>query len=187
MQDVALFISISTAALILVVWVLRAQMTEQEPSEERAARPKSARGSWSGRLEVDPKRLAGLSEYPGTYTLDIVGESHYQAELEEICGGRVLGGHNREEQALLLPYQNPHDAAAVGVLMGEEKLVGHLSREDDRQVRRAMIAMGLDGCTLKVPALIVGGWDNGDGRPGHFGVKLDLPATMSGDEAEDEE
>src|ERR1035437_393106 len=128
---------------------------------------------WTGKLEINPDRVAGLSAYPGTYTFDIVGESFFQAELEEICGGKTPDGHHREERALLVPYENPHDDQAVGVLMGGDKLVGHLSRDDARAWRGAMIANGLEGCTLLVPAMIVGGWKWSNGNEGHFGVKLD--------------
>jgi hypothetical protein len=136
---------------------------------------RSTAWKWSGSLKLIPERVAALDAHPGKFAFGIVGELHCQEALASICGGKSRNGHRHKEVALLIPYENRRDKEAVGVLMGEEQLVGHLTRDDARRMRRALIAMGLEGCSLKVPALIVGGWDRGDGDEGHFGVKLDLP------------
>lgn len=125
--------------------------------------------------KFDEERITALSAYPGAYEFDIVGESHHQATLANLCGGKCEDGHKFDTDALLVPYCNSHDPHAVAVLMGECELVGHLSRMDARKLRIALKRMKLGGCSLKVPGRIVGGWNRGNGDEGHFGVKLDLP------------
>jgi hypothetical protein len=125
---------------------------------------------------MDP-RIATLDKFPGAFSFDIVGESYYQQELAEMCGGKCEGGHEKEVWALLVMQDdNPHDSHAVTVEM-DTGIVGHLSRDDASRFRVAMQNMGMADCALKVPAKIVGGWIQANGDEGHFGVKLDLPIT----------
>lgn len=113
-------------------------------------------------------RLAG----DGEYGLDVVGESHYQGDLERLAGGRTRDGVEVETQAELIPEDdNPHDKKAVRVAIGG-RTVGHLSRDDARAFRESV------GRPATCAALIVGGWDRGKGDRGHFGVRLD--ADLSG-------
>ena len=65
---------------------------------------------------------------------------------------------------------NPHDPKAVCVQINK-RTVGYLSRENARELR-AQFPQG--GLYWKVKAKIVGGWDNGEGDEGHYGVKLDF-------------
>ena len=112
---------------------------------------------------------------PGSYGLDIVGESHYQGALEAICGGRTTDGTNKIVDAfLMLDDQNPYDKQAVAIVI-EGKKVGHLSRENARQYRERLRQLGVGMRPAVCKAKIVGGWDRGGGDRGHFGVKLDLP------------
>ncbi|MCZ7599752.1 MAG: HIRAN domain-containing protein [Gammaproteobacteria bacterium] len=69
---------------------------------------------------------------------------------------------------------NPHDRYAVRVDI-HGKTVGYLSRELALEFRKSIAELGHPGLTAKCNALIVGGWNRGDGDTGHFGVKLDLP------------
>lgn len=125
-------------------------------------------------------RIATLDNFPGTFSFNIVGESHYQLALAEMCGGKCKDGHEKEVWALLVMQDdNPYDAHAVAVEM-DTGIVGHLSRDDASRFRVAMRGMGLGDCALKVPALIIGGWCRSNGDKGHFGVKLDLPIGSSG-------
>ena len=112
---------------------------------------------------------------PGTYSLDIVGESHYQTELETICGGHTKEGHRKIVEAVLIHEDdNQKDNKAVRVDI-EGETVGHLTREDARQHRKNMKREGYPGADVECSAMIVGGWDRGKGNIGYFGVKLDLP------------
>ncbi|MFC2081089.1 hypothetical protein ACFLR8_02645 [Bacteroidota bacterium] len=112
---------------------------------------------------------------PGTYEYEVVGESHYQKELNRICGGRTYEGHEKTVQARLIhDDNNPHDAQAVRIEI-EGLTVGHLNRDDARNYRKQLADSGNPGIDAVCSAIIVGGWDRGDGDTGYFGVKLDIP------------
>ncbi len=124
------------------------------------------------------KKKAKLMAYlpgPGTYFLDVVGESKYQTELENICGGYSEDGYEKLVQATLIHEDNnPYDNKAIAVYI-EGEPVGYLSRENARQYREKLRNAGYPGMAATCSAMIVGGWDRGDGDKGCFGVKLDLP------------
>src|SRR4030042_2459327 len=112
---------------------------------------------------------------PGTYSLDIVGESNYQSSLEKMCGGQTEEGHEKIVQATLIHEDdNPYDNKAIRVDI-DGMTVGYLSRENAREYRKRLKKAGYPGITATCSAIIVGGWDRGGGDRGHFGVKLDLP------------
>ena len=111
---------------------------------------------------------------PGEYLSKIVGESHYQAALESICGGKTPEGHELEVKALLVhDDNNPHDSQAIKVEI-QGKTVGYLDRQQARDYRKKLAMAGFKGRTARCDAIIVGGWDRGNGDTGHFGVKLDI-------------
>jgi hypothetical protein len=109
------------------------------------------------------------------FRLAIVGESHYQEALEEICGGeRDDDGVDRVLNAsLVLEDSNPYDPQAVRVDI-DGKTVGYLSRPTARRFRQEIAAGQPAGTTLPCKARIKGGWDRGAGDRGHFGVWLNL-------------
>lgn len=120
---------------------------------------------------------ADVTNGPGAFEVDVVGESHYQAALESICGGRNESGHRLEVKASLVPENdNPHDSKAVRICI-QDKTVGYLDRQAARAYRKKMAGIGLTDVTVKCDAVIVGGWDRGGGDRGYFGVKLDLPTA----------
>ena len=128
-----------------------------------------------GRKNRNETQIASITNGPGTYSVDVVGESNYQSALEEICGGHTEQGHRYEIEAnLVLEDDNPHDSNAVMVSI-EGETVGYLDRSTARSFRIALKAVAPRGAIAKCPAIIVGGWDRGGGDRGHFGVKLDLP------------
>jgi len=107
--------------------------------------------------------------------IDIVGESHYQCALSAICGGKTEDGHERIVQARLFHDDaNPHDNMAIRVEI-DGRIVGYLDRAGARVFRQRLAEAGYPGIVATCSAMIVGGWDRGDGDSGHFGVKLDLP------------
>jgi len=121
----------------------------------------------------EPVSLTGR----GRYELQVVGESHYQLSLETLCGGRTYDGHNKPTLATLIHEDtNPHDGQAVRVEI-DEITVGYLNRQEARSYRRALADAGHAGRVATCAALIVGGWDRGDGDRGHFGVRLDIPVV----------
>lgn len=131
--------------------------------------------SWIfGKRALTPAVIANLPG-PGTYSLDVVGESYYQVALESICGGRSNSYEERIVEAILIHEDdNPYDNQAISINIHGKK-VGHLSRSDARKYRKEMERAGYPGITATCSAMIVGGWDRGGGDQGHFGVKLDLP------------
>jgi hypothetical protein len=113
---------------------------------------------------------------PGTYSIEVVGESYYQDALEAICGGRTEdGAHLVVEAVLVHEDSNPYDNQAIRVYI-HGYTVGYLSRENARQYRRRLRQARHPGITASCSARIVGGWDRGPEDRGYFGVLLDLPA-----------
>lgn len=114
---------------------------------------------------------------PGTFSVDVVGESRFQDALTTICGGRTARGHRLRVEAFLVPQDNnPGDRHAVRVYI-DRKTVGFLEGATARQFRRGLHKAGLNGngVAVRCNAIIVGGWDRGGEDQGFFGVKLDLP------------
>lgn len=112
---------------------------------------------------------------PGTYSLEVVGESHYQSALDSICGGRTEDGHDMIVEARLIHEDdNPYDDKAIRVEINGET-VGYLNRANARQYRKKLNKAGYPGMDAICSAKIVGGWDRGGDDKGHFGVRLDVP------------
>lgn len=116
-----------------------------------------------------PAVQATPAKTQGEFSLQAVGESHYQRALEDACGGRTEESAEHECTAHLVPENsNKYDDQAVRVEVGGS-LVGYLARADAREYR-AVYGEAITSC----PALIVGGWDNEEDGRGHFGIKLDV-------------
>ena len=130
--------------------------------------------SWLRGNKKQTKQIIHLKG-DGSFALEIVGESFYQDALENITGGKTEDGHEMEVEALLnYDDDNPYDNKAIAVSV-EGEIVGYLSRKLARQFRDRMEETGCPGESAVCKALIVGGWDRGNGDEGHFGVRLDLP------------
>src|SRR5688500_10073309 len=96
----------------------------------------------------------------GEFPLACVGESHYQAAFERLCGPRDHDGENREVVALLwLEDSNPYDPDAVRVEVNGH-VVGYLSRPDARAYRELLSATGCSD-SLQCRGLIRRGWERG--------------------------
>jgi hypothetical protein len=111
----------------------------------------------------------------GTFLVDVAGESFYEESFAALCGERTIEGIRVEVTAQMeLCDDNPHDNRAVRVTI-QGYPVGHLSREDARAFRRLVRYGSLaEHEVFECAALIVGGWDRGEGQLGNFGVRLDL-------------
>lgn len=138
----------------------------------------------------------------GRYDFDIVGESHYQDNLDLVAGPKGFDGCNFEcVVALTYDDTNVHDPLAVAVIVWREndahRRVGFLSRKDARIFRREVADLGHDPSQfLLCRAKIVGGWryeelgEDEDGQDdshseGMYGVKLDLVMPLQGFITED--
>jgi len=121
-------------------------------------------------MQVQP-RAENVTVKPGsgTFSVEVVGESYYQQNLEAICGKRTAKGeHKLVTATLILDDSNPHDNQAVRVEI-EGKIVGHLSREMARKYRASRPEkMAQCGANIR------GGWRRKGNDLGDYGVWLDL-------------
>ena len=109
-----------------------------------------------------------------SFSLDVVGESHYQEALEDASGGFTEDGVNLVVWPdLLLDGENRYDKNAVKVQI-EGRTVGHLSRADAQAFRERLATEGREGSSFRCKANIRGGWDRGEYDRGAFGVRLDV-------------
>jgi len=131
------------------------------------------RGRGAPSQESEVGTLAG----PGTFEVEVVGESHYQDALAKICGGRSEDGAEKYCRAtLVLDNSNAYDPKAVRVDV-DGATVGYLSREAARVYRHRLKEAGHPRLLGTCNAVIRGGWDRGNGDTGNFGIRLDLPTT----------
>ena len=110
----------------------------------------------------------------GVQDLEVVGESHYQKNLERLVGPRRRDERVRSHiYALLVPEDgNPYDANAVAIWI-EGLKVGHLSRADARRYRPGLLRLQEQhGQPIALKGVIAGGGIREDG-PGRLGVFLD--------------
>ena len=116
---------------------------------------------------------------PATFGVEIIGEEHYQAAFEAICGPRVPSGINRFVTArLILEDKNRHNKSAVRVEI-QRKLVGYLSRENAILYRQQLQERGAPKAIGQCQAVIRGGWLSSDGRKGPYQVSLDIASLQS--------
>lgn len=121
-------------------------------------------GFRSGLKEEEPAPPAGFS-------LEVVGESNYQAALARVAGPKGRDSVNVVVTAeVIFEESNPHDSYAVRVDV-QGKTVGYLSRETARIWRKRV-----PSAQVTCSAVIRGGWDRGGGDQGHYGIWLKPPA-----------
>jgi hypothetical protein len=149
---------------------VRARAEREARRQKEAAQRQRAVDRAEDSRESTPRWLNG----DDSFRLEVVGESHYQRELERVCGGRTEEGEDRLVSALLfLEDSNPYDPNAVWVVIAREK-VGHLSRRDATAFRARLKAENIKGRKFPCRANIRGGWDRCNGDKGNFGVWLDV-------------
>lgn len=101
--------------------------------------------------------------------IEVVGESHRQAELEQIAGGKeAFGKEVGVGVALRAEPSNSFDSNAIRVeSMGQ--LLGYVPRDLASKLSRPI--RDLCGGVLEARGLIVGGWRDG-GSEGSFGIRV---------------
>ena len=152
----------------ILKWI--AGIGQQVPALKWSAEPPSSVAQHSKNIVL---------EGDGSFSFDIVGESHCQAALDHIAGPKHEGGVEHECVAVLLPDdRNQYDENAVAVFIDGEK-VGHLARRDAKAYRQFLANIGRPTAGAGCRAMIVGGWDDGDGDEGSYGVKLDVLLPFS--------
>lgn len=130
------------------------------------------RRGYRGEDVEERERAPSRGAERGSFKVEVVGESNYQAALERICGGRSRDGAEKYVTATLVPEDsNPYDENAVRVDIGGVT-VGYLSRHAAKTYRKRLGAsVGSRDCA----AVIRGGWERGRKDRGDFGVRLELP------------
>lgn len=122
--------------------------------------------------ELVAMRAAGFLVTDSGWTVDVVGESHYQPALEQIAGGRTDHGANfRCVARLVREPSNPKDSNAVRVVVGGQT-VGYVGRDDAVDIQPLLQKLDALGRPAWIAATIVGGWKREDSR-GSFGIELD--------------
>ncbi|MDY6854516.1 MAG: hypothetical protein SWO11_07380 [Thermodesulfobacteriota bacterium] len=112
---------------------------------------------------------------PGTFSIEIVGESHYQENLKKIAGDYSEDGVEKDVLAKVIhENDNPYDNKAISIEISGYK-VGHLNKSEARYYRRKFIEYGQEGRPGICNARIRGGWKRGKNDLGYYGVVLDFP------------
>ena len=109
------------------------------------------------------------------YSTKVVGTSFCQENLIRVCGPKKAASVELEVPAeLVLENDNQADVNAVAVLVNDLK-VGYLPKRE-AMIHRILIH-GSDYSKDRLICIgkINGGWDNGYGNCGHYGVAVEMP------------
>lgn len=110
----------------------------------------------------------------GSYDFEVVGESNYQAALDQIAGPKSeQGAHHLCTALIRHEPDNRHDSNACAVWINN-MLVGYLPRRAAARMVKARLGKGdQPGFCCSANALITGGWHR-EGSEGSYGVSLDF-------------
>lgn len=124
--------------------------------------------------EVLPQHIRYVA-WNGKYSLDVVGESHYQNSLCVIAGPKEEQAKDVDCHAVLIREpDNAYDHNAVQVIIKGKK-VGYLSKNNAASLVREMNRAFLSNEIMFVAkAKINGGWCD-DTSEGNYGVVIDFP------------
>jgi len=123
------------------------------------------------------KTLRRHLDGPGLFELEVVGESHFQKNLQTILGrfesdtmsDRVT---QRATARIVSEPTNKHDPNALRVFI-EDLLVGYVDRTRAARIRKQLAHAGYDSIDATCSSIIVGGF-NPQLRSVLYGVKLDI-------------
>ncbi len=143
-----------------------------------------------------PHELRDVGGVPAVWLLgdhieDVVGESHYQSEIESVVGPKTPDGHDDDVIAWLRPEpDNAHDPNAVAVMLKSAAATfakcGHLPRELAVAWQPLLVTLGATngGRPVLCAGTVRGGWSrgkkSGERSVGSFGVKVDVPTIAEG-------
>jgi len=109
------------------------------------------------------------------YSTKVVGTSFCQENLIRVCGPKKAASVELEVAAeLVLENDNQADVNAVAVLVDGLK-VGYLPKREAMIHRIFIYGSDYSKDRLICIGKISGGWDNGYGNCGHYGVAVELP------------
>lgn len=100
--------------------------------------------------------------------VEVVGESAYQDAFVRITGGKRPEGFDQPVMAALVPDS---EAGAIAVYIGADR-VGSFSSRDAGAYNRYVAAIIARHNVATAGAIIRGGWDNGAGDTGMYGLVL---------------
>jgi hypothetical protein len=112
---------------------------------------------------------------PGTFSVEIVGESHYQENLKKVAGNYSEDGVEKDVLAkLIYENDNPYDSNAILIEICGYK-IGYLSKSAAIFYRKKVVENGQEEQPAICNASIRSGWIRGKTDFGYYGVVLDLP------------
>lgn len=135
----------------------------------------SLRSGKSAPIEAAWSWLAPGTFHCGDREVFVVGEAHYQANIEAVAGGRTeLGPSTQYVTAMLVAEPtNRYDRDAVRVEVGG-LCVGYIARDGTMEFHPILRQLAGAGRPATCRARLTGGWDRGGGDVGHFGVVLEV-------------
>ncbi len=123
------------------------------------------------------KTLQRYLDGPKLFELEVVGESHFQKNLQAILERSASAGTSdrvahRVTAKIVSEPTNPHDPNAVQVFL-DDLLVGYIDRVTAARIRKQLDRAGYNGIDATCSAMIVGGFNLEIGNV-LYGVKLDI-------------
>lgn len=117
---------------------------------------------------------------------EVVGESFNQPALQAAARGSGADGARRRHVMAVLELEpnNPYDPNAIRVAIGG-RTVGHIPRDDTHEYRPFLRALAARGVVASCRAEITGGWDQGPGSRGHFGIVLNAADPLQESDADE--
>jgi hypothetical protein len=116
--------------MVLIYLFLKSQIAKTSVSNILS---QSTQQSLSHNETIVNNNVMPLLHGPGTFSINIVGESHYQDALNELCGGKTRDGHDIIVKAELIHEDdNPFDDKAIRIDING-MTVGYFSKKIARE------------------------------------------------------
>jgi hypothetical protein len=160
--------------VFIAVSVIAAASGAKAKGKPRGARRRQPAQAAPDLVPVAPQDAAGLQPLllDGNGFVEVVGESKYQAAIEQVVEGAEAGDGLPVEAALVLEPDNPYDPDAVAVQVCG-MIVGYLSRQDAKAYGLFLRLLWRQDVVGTCRAFVTGGRKRGNKR-GVYGVTLRL-------------